>query len=166
MHSSHPGGDPFSHPSGSSMSRPAWVTDRSAAGRLSSTHSARPPPGLAGARKHSVPTRVHSVGDDLWLARPFRTVRPTCRRLSAWSNHLKISLGHSHRSGLVAGGDQPCPFSPVGSGVQTRSLVHDWSPLNLFSWLVRRRARRRRAHRQPSHARRPWPVCRPAPWSR
>jgi hypothetical protein len=64
------GGDPFSHPSGSSVSRPAWVTVRTAAGGLSSARSARPPPGPPGARKHSVPNRVHSVGNDLWLARP------------------------------------------------------------------------------------------------
>src|ERR1017187_7330684 len=71
MHRSLAGGDPFSHPSGSSMSRPAWVSDRSAAGGFSSARSARPPPGTPGARKHSVPNRVHSVGDDLWLAPPF-----------------------------------------------------------------------------------------------
>jgi hypothetical protein len=58
------------HPSGSSVLRPAWVTVRSAAGGLPSARSTRPPPGHPGARKHSVPNRVHSVGDDLWLARP------------------------------------------------------------------------------------------------
>jgi hypothetical protein len=64
------GGDPFSHPSGSSASRPAWVTDRTVAGGLPSARNARPPPGTPGARKHSVPNRVHSVGNDLWLALP------------------------------------------------------------------------------------------------
>ena len=71
MHPALAGGDPFSHPSGSSVSRPVWVPVRSAAGGLSSARSARPPPGLPGARKHSVPNRVHSAGDDLGLARPF-----------------------------------------------------------------------------------------------
>src|ERR1039458_8678409 len=60
-----------------------------------------------------------------------------------------------------AGGDQPCPFSSVGSGVQTPSLVHDRSPRNLSLFPVRRRGWHRRAHPPPSHARRPWPVCRP-----
>lgn len=60
--SSHPGGDPFSHPSGFRMSRPVWVPAWSAARGRSATRSARPPPGLPGARKHPVPNRVHSVG--------------------------------------------------------------------------------------------------------
>src|SRR5512137_3197266 len=64
-------GDPFSHPSGSSVTRPDWVTVGSAAPGLSSPRGARPPPGQPGARKHSVPNRVHSVGHDLGLARPF-----------------------------------------------------------------------------------------------
>ena len=93
IHSSHPEGDPFSHPSGSSVSRPIRVTDRSAVDRVPSTHSARPPPASAGARKHSVPNRVQSVRDDLWLT--LRAARPTCRRLTAWSNHHKFVLGPS-----------------------------------------------------------------------
>jgi hypothetical protein len=52
------------------MQRPAWVSDQTAAGGLSSTDSARPPPDIPGARKHSVPNQVHSVGNDLWLAMP------------------------------------------------------------------------------------------------
>ena len=165
MPSSLAGGDPFSHPSGSSVARPAWVTGRSAAGRLPSARSARPPPGRPGARKHSVPNRVHSVvmtcgSRDLWAA------RPTWRRLLAWSNHHKITLGHCRRGGLGAGGDPPCPFSSVGSGVQTPLRVHDRSPRNPSACLTRRRARRRRAHPPPLRATRLWPVCRPAPWSR
>ena len=99
----------------------------------------------------------------LWAA------RPTCRRLPAWSNHHKLftfSLGLSRFGGLGAGGDQPRPFSPVGSGVQTPSPVHDRSPRNPSSCPARRRAWRRRAHLPSSRATRPWPVCRPGPWSR
>jgi hypothetical protein len=70
MPSSVVGGDPFSHPSGSSVSRPVRVPDRSAAGALSPSRGARPPPGLPGARKQSVPSRVHLVGHDLWPAPP------------------------------------------------------------------------------------------------
>jgi hypothetical protein len=70
MPSSHPGGDPFSHPSGASVSRPVRVPDRSAPGRLAPARRARPPPGRPGARKRSVPSRVHSVGSNGWLARP------------------------------------------------------------------------------------------------
>jgi len=93
IHSSHPGGDPFSHPSGSSMSRPVRVTDRPAAGELSSVHSARPPPASAGARKHSVPNRVQSV--EMTCGSHCSAVCPTCRRLTAWSNHHKFVLGPS-----------------------------------------------------------------------
>ena len=46
------------------------MTVRSAVRGLSSPHRARPPPASPGARKHSVPNRVHSVGHDLWLASP------------------------------------------------------------------------------------------------
>lgn len=94
MQSSHPGGDPFSHPSGSSVSRPVRVTDRSAARGLPSAHSARPPPALAGARKHSVPSRVHSV--EMTCGSRCAAACPTSRRLTVWSNHHKtLCLGPS-----------------------------------------------------------------------
>src|ERR1017187_6329091 len=64
------GGDPFSHPSGSSVSRRIRVRPPSAAGRLSPAHRARPPPGRPEARKRSVPNRVHAVVNDWWLASP------------------------------------------------------------------------------------------------
>ena len=149
MRSSHAGGDPFSHPSGSSVPRPIRVTDQSAKCRRASALSARPPPGEPGARKHSVPSRVHSVSDDVWLASP-------CGGTSNLS--LTHGLVESPKFRLRplpprrvwgAGGDPPCPFSSVGSGVQTPSLVHDRSPRNHGSFLARTRARRRRARRRP-----------------
>jgi len=104
MHASHPGGDPFSHPSGSSVPRPVRVTDRSARRGLSSTPGARPPPGLPGARKHSVPDRVHSVVMT-WGSRRLPASRPTCRRLLAGSNHPKqFRLSPPPRAG---GGGRP-----------------------------------------------------------
>ena len=168
MRSPHPGGDPFSHPSGSSVSRPVWVPDRSASGGLSSAGSARPPPGQPGARKHSVPNQVHSVGDDLGLA-----PRHACRGASNLSqtpglveSPKSFALGPARFSGRRTGGDQPRPFSSVGSGVQTPLLVHDRSPQNHFSGLAQRRGPRRKARCPSSRATRPWPVCRPVTWWR
>ena len=165
MHHSLSGGDPFSHPSGSSVSRPVWVTDRSAARRLSSVGGARPPPGMPGARKHSVPNRVHSVGNDLWLARSCVRASNLSQTPDLVESPYSFSLSHCRFSGFGQGGDPPRPFRTIGSGVQTSALVHDRSPQNLSS-PARRRGWRRRAHRPPSHAMRLWPVCRPATWSR
>ena len=72
------GGDPFSHPSGSSVTRPARVTVQTAVRELASTHGARPPPGIPGARKHSVPSRVHSVETN-GGSRRLAAARPTWR---------------------------------------------------------------------------------------
>ena len=70
MPSSHPGGDPFSHPSGVSVSRPVRVSDQPASWRFVPSRCAHPSPGPPGARKRSVPNRVHSVGSNEWLAPP------------------------------------------------------------------------------------------------
>ena len=159
------GGDPFSHPSGSSVSRPAWVAVRSAAGGLSSTRSARPPPGTPGARKHSVPVRVHSVVLT-WGSRPLSGSASNLALTHSLVESPKILSPGATPAAAGGRGDPPGPFSSAGSMVQTPLRAPDRSPLNRFSYPARRRVPHHRAHPPPSHATRPWPVCRPAPWSR
>ena len=50
------GGDPFSHPSGSSVTRPARVTDQTAVPGLASAHGARPPPVIREPENIQCPT--------------------------------------------------------------------------------------------------------------
>ena len=86
---SHPGGDPFSHPSGSSVSRPVWVTDQSAVGGLSSApapHALLP----AGREPENIQCQTGFIQQVMtWGSRRLAAARPTCRRLPAWSNHHK-----------------------------------------------------------------------------
>ena len=159
--SSHPGGDPFSHPSGSSVSRPAWVTVRSAARGLLPARSARPPPGRPGARKHSVPNRVHSVGNDLGARAAFRQcVQPVA---DSWLGRitLNFSLGHSPwRAWGLGRPAAPIQFCWLG-GPDPFAGSRPVSPKSFFL------GRPEDAHGVVGHifpssrATRPWPVCRP-----
>jgi len=164
MPSSPSGGDPFSHPSGASVSRPVRVPDQPASWRRQPPRRTHPPPGPPGARKRSVPSRVHSVGSNEWLAPPgWRHVQ---RLADSRLGRITINTLGLPAARVWAGGDQPLPFSPEGSGVQTLSPVHGQFPRKLLCDRARRPGRRQRAHLLSSHARRPWPVCRPAPWWR
>ena len=76
---------------------------------------------------------------------------------------INFALGHSRRGGLGGRPAVPIPFFWIGDPdpfAGSRAV----SPESLF-WAGRRHAPRRRARLGPSHARRLWPVCRPAPWN-
>ena len=148
------GGDPFSHPSGSSVARLARVSSRPAAPQLALARGARPPPGGPGARKHSVPNRVHSV-----------ETNGGSRRLVAFSRRVQTSA--DSRLGRITINSPGLCVPPVmfyrgdGSGRATKSPVACGrcpAPLTKFMVIAaKRRGRSSKFHVQgqkfPVHGR-------------
>ena len=147
------GGDPFSHPSGSSVSRRARVRTRLPCANLRprTAHALLPESGSQ--KTFSAQPRSFS-GDKGWLA-PLgcvRAARPNFRRLKAGSNHYKFSRP-LRSGGYVLQGD--------GSGRATKSPVACGrcpAPLTKFMVIAaKRRGRSSRFHVQgqkfPVHGR-------------
>ena len=120
------GGDPFSHPSGSSVARPARVTVQTAVLRLASALRRTPSSRSSGSQKTFSAQSCSFSRDKLWLA-PFHTARPTFRRLTAGSNHHKFFGPCASAVGLQRETSR-CHSVPLAQSVQTPSLVHGRSP--------------------------------------
>ena len=140
------GGDPFSHPSGSSVTRPARVTDQTAVPGLSSAPGARPPPGNREPENIQCPT-----GFIQWRQMVARAVLRQRVQPCADSRWGRITINSSGLSAAVVGfyrETSRCHSVRLARGSRPLRWFTAGLPKMLMPCLRQRRAADRRARRR------------------
>lgn len=122
------GGDPFSHPSGSSVTRPVRVRTGLPCADSRRAHGARPPPGNREPENIQCP-----AGFIQWRQIVARTVLRQRVQPFVDSRLGRITINSSGLSAAVVGGYRETSRAHsvlLALGVQTPSLVHGRSPQN------------------------------------